>query len=459
MRQVLQDEQHQCLSNFPSLSSSRLQLKCAEGLPADVIYPTCKEETWQRCQRYALILLKVIIFPWGIYEISCFVLQRLLMIPLYPVQSNFLSLFLPIYRKSHFEDLREASHSIASTSTSSNVDPSNLRTRRMSRQFSYAQGNKKKMTEDTICRHMIFQSPSGYRLSGFWYANPETFQKKEVVIYAPPNGNPMELTSPYIANQSQEVRKMYLSVNSPGVAASEGRAHPKTMRESPEVAYAFAKLMGFKKITFIGHSMGCVSLAEMFNKMISSQQGPDDDMEITVIWEVGFSSISEVVRGFIHDHFSSYLSWLGPFLIRRAGLQSSVFEAVEQIDQLNKTRKNKIHQHFVQGGIGECTVGGMEPTVQVLEKNEAADMTLSQREQQSITKAVPVKDLLCSDGLVAKTATLAWNVLKKGLDPHHTFHFFTKLPSEDSEVNLHNSDRLSHKRLEILKSLQNKELK
>src|SRR5579872_6026460 len=75
--------------------------------PKDVDFST-DQRTWcQTCKKVALFVLKIVLFPWIIYDCVSFLLQRVLMTILYPAQSTLVKCcILPQFRRSNLDQQR-----------------------------------------------------------------------------------------------------------------------------------------------------------------------------------------------------------------------------------------------------------------------------------------------------------------------------------------------------------------
>ena len=202
------------------------------------------EEGWSSAKKTALFMLKIVIFPWGLRDLTKYTLQRLIMMPLYPAQNRIVKYFskgerglnansLKIFREKCFTSLRG---------------------------------------EGFICEHLLLCGKQGNRYSAV-LVRYENHQNDLWILQAGGNTEPAE----HMLHPGQGCfsgyryalggRCNFLAVNGPGVGLSEGTATPETMGDAQEVALRFLEeKMEAKEILIAGRSLGGAIIGQMILK-------------------------------------------------------------------------------------------------------------------------------------------------------------------------------------------------
>lgn len=264
------------------------------------------DRTWcQTCTKVALIVLKIILFPWGLFEVIRFATHRVLMTALYPAQSWIVKAAIPAFKTK------------------------NLDQRRVTEAKDLASKNY-------IVRHVCLKK-DGTSYSGLLIGKPETMQSGNWVLQATGNGHPVEQATSS-AEEYQKIGYNLLLVNGPGVGRSEGMATTQNLWKSQEVALSFLEqAICAKRIVAAGFSLGGAVIGDAIVKHECDQKKHD----YLVIRQMSFDSVSNVGRKMMKTRapclypFSRFLSRLGDVEIdsvanSRKMIQMNIQEAIIQ---------------------------------------------------------------------------------------------------------------------------------
>ena len=210
-------------------------------------------------KKAALFVVKLIIFPWGLYELARYALQRLIMIPLYPAQSRIVKCFF-----------------------SNSLGEEALKAKR-EEEFNWLR------SRGYICKHLTFVGKDGNRYSAVSAAHRSTINNGRWVLQAGGNGEPVEHMLRFAPNY-QQMSLNFLAVNGPGVGWSEGTATPETMADAQEAALRFLEeITQAKTILIAGRSLGGAAVGQMvLNHEFKS------DIGYTVCRQMSMDRISNV---------------------------------------------------------------------------------------------------------------------------------------------------------------------
>jgi hypothetical protein len=202
--------------------------------------------------------LKVVLLPWGLYCGMRWLVQRLIMIKVYPVQSSIVKFLF-----------------------------SELKLEALDAQRSKAAAELAK--KGFIVRHLWIES-KGTKLSALMAIHPDHAQNGKWVLQACGNFQPIEYGLELVAKHYHKKNYNVLIVNNPGVGRSEGTSTPETMGEAQEAGIAFLETaVKPRKIVLAGYSLGGGALGQAILKH-DFKKG----IKYVVIRQMSFGTISQV---------------------------------------------------------------------------------------------------------------------------------------------------------------------
>ena len=227
--------------------------------------------TWcDTAKTVALLLLQIVLFPWGLYEAVRWCVQRLVMILQYPAQSWVVkSCFAKRFGTERLDELR--------------LDAGR--------------------NPEFIVRHVTLEK-DGTKFSGILLAKPETINNGKWVLQVGGNCATAEGDS-YLSQPYQEAGYNTLLVNNPGVGRSEGIATPETIRQCQNTAIAYLKTaLKAHRIVLAGYSLGGGGIGQA----IEQYDFENSQTDFLVVRQMTFARASEMageVVSFLPECFSS----------------------------------------------------------------------------------------------------------------------------------------------------------
>jgi len=266
----------------------------------DFAVPGPQETCWKMAKKIVLLVLKIVIFPWGLYEGVKYLLGRIFMAIVYPAQF--------LYSVNELDAIR----------------------RRVAPIF----------YQNVVIRSVVLEK-NGVRYSGLIFGRPENISNGKWAIQAVGNGTPIEhmmddfefldffMTSGY----------NFLLVNGPGVGRSEGPAAPDRIGDAQEVGISFLETaLKAQKIVLAGHSLGGAAIGRAV-----LQHEFREDTDYLVIRTFTFDTLSHIAgriagcvgRGLVH--------WLG-------------YE-MDNVAASRKLQQLRIHEVVFSGGLDDVMEG------------------------------------------------------------------------------------------------------
>lgn len=256
-------------------------------------------KTWRQTAKHvAIFILKIVLFPWALYELAQFILQRFIMLPLYPAQNSFLKWIIPPFSNTSLD-------------------------------ISRTQAAKNLLDKGYVVRHVCLEK-QGTRYSGLLIGKKETIENGNWVIQATGNCEPVEYSAEEYADNYSKIQYNTLLVNGPGVGRSQGTATPKTMGDAQQVGISFLEtLVKAKKIVLAGRSLGGAAIGQAIE-----QHTFDLNIKYLVVRQMTFDRASNVCSKNICPK-SGFLRTLVKKLVRWAGCEMDSTISSKKLADLN----------------------------------------------------------------------------------------------------------------------------
>lgn len=239
----------------------------------------------------SLLALKVILFPWGLYEGMRYTAQRLIMIPLCPAQSRIVQKMCQP------------------------LNPQVLNENRL-------RGGKEASRLGYILREVTLEK-DGRRYDGLILAKPDTIHNGKWILQATGNAQPIEwvVNSIYVEHAAFNT----LFINGPSIGRSQGHAIPKTLGEAQELGFQFMEsTLKAKQIAIAGFSLGGAAIGEAI-----LQHEFKKGIEYLVIRQATFDRVSNIAKALF-----SKLGNLAAYAIYWTGLEMDNIEASKKLQKL-----------------------------------------------------------------------------------------------------------------------------
>jgi hypothetical protein len=280
------------------LNSTSLEDK---DIPASIDFSISKPAAgWDElAKKIAMIVLKVILFPWGIYELTKYFVQRIAMIPLYPAQSNLV--------KNH----------IAPELSVERLNKERAATAKYLRQNGY------------IVRHVALEK-DGTVYSGLLIGHKTTIHNGNWALQATGNAEPIEYSAENFAKAYCRLNFNTLLINGPGAGQSKGEANPKTMGEAQEIGMSFLETaLKAKKMILGGRSLGGAALGRGV-----MQHDFKTDVSYLVVRQMTFDSVSNITKKLLSDRIAPWIGRLAKNLIKWSGCEMDSVEVSRHLQKL-----------------------------------------------------------------------------------------------------------------------------
>jgi len=181
--------------------------------------------------------------------------QRIVMIPLYPAQSRIARSLGP------FMDVKDL----------------NFLRRQMAQ------------SPDLICRDVVLEK-DGVRYSGMLMGRPDTIRNNNWILQAVGNGETIEGSMEYLATFYGEKGFNTLMINGPGVGKSEGQANPDSMGDAQELGISYMETaLKAKNIVIAGRSLGGAAVGQAILKHKFRR-----DVNYLVVRQMTFDKVSNI---------------------------------------------------------------------------------------------------------------------------------------------------------------------
>jgi Chlamydia CHLPS protein (DUF818) len=281
------------------LKNLLINLNVFVGALCAIRYRNTIRSHWSKSTSYQNILA-IGVGIIGIYkglELTRYVISRIAMSAIYPIQSRIINLFSP-----------------------ENIDE--FRITCMSRE--------KRITRDVILEK------DGVRYNGLLFGGPDTIENGKWVLQATGNFEAIEYMGKEYFEQYQQAGYNTLLINGPHVVRSEGQATPRTMGEAQEIGIQFLETaLKAKRIVLAGFSLGGCAMGQAI-----LQHKFKKDVDYLNVMQMTFASIS---------HIANDLTGVPKAFIKAIGLEADSVASSEKLTQLN------IRQVIIQATIAEKT--------------------------------------------------------------------------------------------------------
>jgi hypothetical protein len=225
-------------------------------------------------KKIALVALKIIFLPWGIYCGVKWAVQRLVMVMVYPVQSSLVKFFLPRMWKP--------------TDPEKRLFTDLLNTKGLGEHRAKMADSLSK--DGFVVRHVCLDK-NGTKLSGLLVTHPEHSQNGKWALQACGNFQQIEHSLDKIARYYHKEKFNLLLVNNPGVGLSQGTATPDTMGEAQQTGISFLETaVKAKTIALGGYSLGGGTLGQAILK----HNFKLDKVKYVVVRQMTFDRVSSV---------------------------------------------------------------------------------------------------------------------------------------------------------------------
>ena len=178
---------------------------------------------------------KLILFPWGLYCVSKYVVLQIVMIPLYPLHSRIIQYAIKFFGGPSF-----TSHGLGE----------------VRRQLSIH------VSDDIILRRVVLEKDNR-RYSGLMLSNSKTIDNGQWVIQATGNLEPIETSAEAMYNIYRREKFNLLMINGPCAGGGTGYASPECLGEAQELGLQLLeKGVRAKTIVMAGRSLGAAAMGQ-----------------------------------------------------------------------------------------------------------------------------------------------------------------------------------------------------
>lgn len=286
-------------SNYPALSE--------KGSPVDFLI----EKNWiSKAKAIVIIVLKIIFFPWGLYELTKGIVERIALQSAYPAQS--------MYGADKMDRLRARLAKILGAN-------------------------------ENLIRREVTLEKEGHRYNGLILGHESTISNGKWAIFAPGNDTAIE-REVILERQEPFLQAGYnvLFVNSPGVGKSQGPATVDRIGDAQEIALSFLETaIKAKKIILAGHSFGGAAIGNAALKHTFKT-----DVDYLVFQLMTFDRLTHITK--------ERVGLLESLVLRIIGCE------MDNVAASKKLQQEGIHEVIIQGG--EDRLMDKAPLLEALQK-------------------------------------------------------------------------------------------
>ncbi len=268
-------------STVPTFLFPPIQKKADVHERPDFSLNTSNPTMWDTAKTILLIVAKIVIFPWGVYELVKYATQRVIMAFVYPAQNC-------LHKRISNQDLEILK--ILKT-------PAVQRMRHLI--------------------HRVTLEKNGVKYRGWEISDPTTQNNGNWALQGAGNSATVAEYLPIINDKNLQAGFNTLLIDNPGVGNSEGTSTSATMGEVQDLAMIYLETVkNAKKVAFIGHSLSGGAMSKMV-ECHTFKEG----VQYLGIQQMTFGSLSHVAKKIIKaSPFSCFRSFVRP-LIYWTGLE------------------------------------------------------------------------------------------------------------------------------------------
>ncbi len=312
--------------------------------------------TWlDTAAKISKIVLQIVLIPWGLYEFSKYLIQRIIMLPLYPAQSRILNYFNKLSLTIEFdarekkmdEFEKEIDKGLAKGESATTVERLKKKLnvtrgmlseqRRRSELPEIRKDSAKSLIEKGYIVRHVSLGKNGVRYSGMMVRHESTIDNGNWVLQAGGNCERMENFIESYARRYQMLGMSTLMINGPSVGCSEGHATPESMGDAQEVGLSFLEeKLKAKKIVLAGRSLGGAAIAQAI-----LQHNFKSDVSYLAVRQMTFDRVSHICGEFVQKDSPN----LGAFVAALAKWSGTEIDSVEASKKLQKLG---IHEVIIQ---------------------------------------------------------------------------------------------------------------
>lgn len=235
-----------------------------------------------------------------------YILQRIIMIPLYPIQSRIVKLFFSQCREQRLNEVRRgvADHN----------------------------------SGEWICRDVVLEK-NGVRYSGFLIGHKDTINNGNWALQATGNAEPIEygiLKHPHLVMSEEYIAKIYhslnynvLMINGPAVGKNQGQSTPTRMGDAQQVGISFIETaLKAKNIVIAGRSLGGAAIGQAI-----LQHEFKKGVNYLAVSQMSFDRASNIC-GKIVGQISPRLEWIVEKLVQLVGCEMDSVAAAKKLQKL-----------------------------------------------------------------------------------------------------------------------------
>jgi len=256
-----------------------------------------KKKWFDVAKKIVTLIPRIIVL--GLYDLTRYAVQRLIMFIVCPAQSQ--------------EAMKELLK----------LDYWDLRKRRQ---------DLKDNNPNYFVKHVALEC-KGVLYSGLLIGNRSNISNGQWALQAIGNSSLIELDGMDYAQFYENCNFNTLLINGPNVGDSKGRSTPDSIADAQEVGIKFLEGINARKIIIAGHSLGGAAI----RKAICQHNFPQSDKQLLekrylVINQMTFNRLSEVAKNLIGKPL--IIRWLFEKIIRWAGCEIDTSDASKKLKEL-----------------------------------------------------------------------------------------------------------------------------
>lgn len=229
----------------------------------------------------SFIVVNIFILPYGLYQLSRYIVQRVVMLPLFPAQSRIVRFLASGLRRENLDN--------------------------------YRQEMAQRLTSEGFIVRDVSLEKNGVRYSGILIGHKDTINNGNWALQATGNAEPVDYSAEdfaHIYHTSNHInpnpsKYNLLLINGPSVGRSEGQATVETIGDAQEVGISFLETaLKAKRVVIAGRSLGGAAIGQAILK-----HDFKPEVKYLVINQMTFSKASEICGKFVKK-FERFVNWL-----------------------------------------------------------------------------------------------------------------------------------------------------